>query len=227
MRKISRTKYVVAAVITLGIFLLGLFLGLVIENYRLEYIEKEDKLQKLDYNSLQVLYVYIDQLSQEKECSTIPKIYDLSLEHLEESRIRLEEYTQEARINQEDFEILRREYVQAQLRYWLLAQKINSRCDLDIVSILYFFSTEKDCPDCDEQAFILTYLKNLFGENLLIFAIDSNYETEPLIPLLKRSYNITTYPTLVIDDEIYEGFTVKDYLFSELCDIYEEEEACI
>lgn len=220
MRKISRSRYFFAATITAGIFLLGLFLGLIIENHRLEFIQNEDTIQKLEYNSLQVLYAYIDQLSASQECDTIPKVYDLSLEHLENTRIRLENYDREAKIKEEEFAKLKREYVQAQLRYWLLAQKINEMCDLDIVSVLYFFSTDKECPDCEEQGFVLTYLKDIFKTKLLIFAIDSNYEEEPMIGLLKRSYNITKYPTIVIEENKYEGFTKKDEILDEVCSRY-------
>jgi len=217
MRRISRTKYLVAAMITLGIFMLGIFIGLVVENHRLEYIKKEDRVQKLEYNSLQVLYAYIEQLSQTEECDTIPMVYDASLEHLENARIRLENYDKDATINQEEFELLKREYVQAQLRYWLLAQRINQMCKSDFVTVLYFFSTDKECPDCEEQSFLLTYLKDIYKTKLLVFAIDSNYEAETMVKLLKNSYNVTTYPTLVTNDKVFKGFTKKDVLQDEIC----------
>ncbi|AJF61364.1 TPA: conjugal transfer protein TraF [Candidatus Woesearchaeota archaeon] len=222
MRNLSSGRYLFAAILTGGIFLLGLFLGLIVENYRLEYITKEDQFQKLDYNSAQLLYLYIDQLSQTNECSTIPNIYDLSLDHLEKTRLRLESYDEESKINQEEFEILRREYLQAQLRYWLLFQRIEKMCSLDVVTVLYFYSTDEACPDCADQAFILTYLKDLFQTKLMVFALDSNYEKEPLIPVLKKSFNITSYPAVVVGDRVYQGFTSRDELMFEICGGYEE-----
>jgi len=217
MRKISRTRYVVAAAIAVCVFLLGLFLGLVIENMRIEYVQKNDKLHQMEYNSLQLLYTYVDQLSQSKECEAIPKIYDLSLQHLETTRIRLENYERDSTLNEREFNILRREYVQAELRYWLLAQRIKQMCGLDIVSVLYFYSTDKECPQCNEQAFVLTYLKDIFKQDLLIFALDSNYDEEPLIPVLKRSYNIEEYPTIVVDGKVFSGFTGKEIILDEVC----------
>ncbi|MEK6917193.1 MAG: hypothetical protein AABW92_05620, partial [Nanoarchaeota archaeon] len=183
---------------------------------------KEDKLQTLDYNSVQLLYLYIDQLSQTKECATIPKIYDLSLDHLEETRLRLETYDEDAKINQEEFEVLRREYLQAQLRYWLLFQRVNAMCDLDVVTVLYFYSTDESCPTCSDQAFVLTYLKDVFQTKLMVFAIDSNYEEEPLVPLLKKSFNVTGYPTVVVGDKVYSGFASRNELMFEICGGYEE-----
>ncbi|MCM2325700.1 MAG: hypothetical protein NDI94_04500 [Candidatus Woesearchaeota archaeon] len=226
MRKVSRVRYLVAAAITIGIFLFGLFLGLVVENKRIEYVQKNDKVHQLEYSSLQLLYTYVDQLSQAKECDAIPKIYDLSLKHLETTRIRLESYEKDSKINDKEFELLRREYVQAELRYWLLAQRIKKMCNLDIATMLYFYSTDKECPECSEQAFILTYLKDIFGQDLLIFALDSNYEEEPLIPMIKRAYNVEEYPTIVLGGKVFSGFTTKDELRKELCDTYRNASIC-
>ena len=222
MRSLSRDKYIIAGSITLGIFLLGLFLGLAIEGKRVNYIESSSKKQNLDFNSLQLQYAFIDQLSQEKNCLAVQKTFEQNINNLESTRIRLENFDRDAKINKNEFELLKNEYLLAQIRYWLLAQRTKKLCGTDLVSILYFFSDQRECPDCDKQAFVLTYLKKKFKDKLLIFSFDSKFEAEPMIPLLKKTYDITKYPTIVIEGKPKSGFQDKDTILREICGYYKE-----
>ncbi len=228
MRRLSRGRYIFTGAITLGIFLLGLSLGLVIEGKRVNYIESVSKIQNLEFNSLQLQYAFIDQLSQEKNCLAVQNTFEQNINTFESTRIRLENFYMEANINKKEFDILKNEYLLAQIRYWLLAEKTKELCGTDIVTILYFFSDEKECPDCERQAFILTYLKKKFTDKLLIFSFDSKFELEPMVPLLKRTYNVTEYPTIVIEGKSKSKFQDKDTILGEMCRHYKNKiEDCI
>ncbi len=211
-----------AGVITLCIFLLGLFLGLVIEGKRATYIDSVSRRQNLDFSSLQLQYAFIDQLSQEKNCVAVQKTFEQNINNLESTRIRLENFDREATLNKNEFDILKNEYILAQIRYWMLAQRTKKLCGNDIVSILYFYSDQEECPDCDKQAFILTYLKKKFKDKLLIFSFDSKFEQEPMILLLKKTYNVTVFPTIVIEGKPKYSFVDKDTILKEICNNYNE-----
>ncbi len=228
MRKINKGKYIIAMLITTGIFLLGFFLGLVIEGERIRYTESVSRIQNLDFASLQVQYAYIDELSQEENCQAIAKTFEENIKNLEFARERIEGFDQNAKINKEEFDLLKREYILAQLRYWFLARKTKKLCEQDVVSVLYFFSDDKICPDCNSQSFVLTYLKKRFKERLLIFSFDETFEKEPMVPLLKHVNNITSYPSLVIEGIKYEGLKDKKELFGIICGYYNKEiEDCV
>ncbi len=200
-------------------------LGLVIEGKRVQYIESVNRIEKLDYSSLQLQYAYIDQLSQEKNCDAVSKTFESSVKNLIETSERLENenYEENANLNKKDLHALKREYILAQLNYWLLAQRTKKICNSDLVTILYFYSTDKECPNCGEQAFILTYLKNEFKDKLLIFALDSTYVDEPMIEMLKDQHGISRYPTLIIEGHVFEGFIPKDKLLRAICPLYKED----
>ena len=222
MRSLSKDKYIMAGAITLGVFLLGLFLGLAIEGKRVNYIESIGRKQNLDFSSLQLQYAFIDQLSQENNCLAVQKTFEQNINNLESTRIRLENFDRDATLNRNELDILKNEYILAQIRYWLLAERTRKLCGSDIVSILYFFSDESECPDCEKQAFVLTYLKKRFKDKLLIFSFDSKFYDEPMIPLLKNTYNVTSYPTIVIENHPKSGFQDKDIILNELCSYYRE-----
>ena len=222
MRNLSRDKYIIAGVITLGVFLLGLFLGLAIEGKRVAYIESVSRMQNLVFSSLQLQYAFIDEMSQEKNCIAVQRTFEQSINNLESTRIRLENFDRDATLNKNEFDVLKNEYILAQIRYWMLAERTRKLCGSDIVNILYFFSDEKECPDCDRQAFILTYLKKRFKDKLLIFSFDSQFESEPMIQLLKKTYNVTAYPTIVIGGKSKTKFQDKDIILKEICANYKE-----
>ena len=222
MRNLSRDKYIIAGVITLGVFFLGLFLGLAIEGKRVNYIESVSRKQNLDFSSLQLQYAFIDEMSQEKNCLAVQKTFEQNINNLESTRTRLENFDTDATLNKNEFDILKNEYILAQIRYWMLAERTRKLCGSDVVSILYFFSDEKECLDCDRQAFILTYLKKRFKDKLLIFSFDSKFESEPMITLLKKTYNVTTYPTIIIDGKSRSNFHDKNAILKEICASYKE-----
>ena len=222
MRSLSRDKYIIAGAITLGIFLLGLSLGLVIEGKRVNYIESMSRKQNLDFSSLQLQYAFIDQLSQEKNCMAVQKTFEHNINNLESTRIRLENFDRDATLNKNEFDVLKNEYLLAQIKYWLLAERTRKLCGTDIVTILYFFSDEKECSDCEKQAFVLTYLKKRFKDRLLIFSFDSKFEAEPMIPLLKNTYGVLEYPTIVIGGIPKSKFQDKNIILKDICGYYKE-----
>lgn len=226
IRKVSTEKYIIAAIITIGIFLFGLLLGLVIEGKRVAYIESVSKQQNLEYSSLQLQYAFMDQLSKEENCDAVSRTFEDNIKNLESTRKRLEEFGQDSSLNKEDFNLLKREYVLAQVRYWLLARRTKELCQKEIATILYFYSDDKECPDCNKQAFVLTYLKKLFQDKLLIFSFDTKQQDEPMIPILKHTYNITKYPSLVIGGGKFEGMMDKEMVLREICRYYEDESNC-
>ena len=113
------------------------------------------------------------------------------------------------------------------LNYWLFAKKTKEKCDLDVVNILYFYS-EKNCQTCPDQGVILTYFKKTFGDKLLVFPIDVDYElNEPVITILKKQYDVTMYPTTIIEDQKYEGIIHNEELKKIICDSFKyEKEIC-
>lgn len=227
MRKISNEHYVISAIITCGIFLLGLFAGMVVEGSRVGFLRNVLESEKSEFASSQLQYSYLTSLNTKDQCPAVYAIFYENLKQLDDARLKLEKYIEDNRINDESFVILKRSYILEEVRYWLLAKQARQVCDQDFVWVLYFFSTEQECPDCGDQAFILDYLKNVFQEKLLIFALDGNFSREPMVGILKQQFNVTTYPTMVIENSTFSGFTSKNDLLGEICSKYRDVlEAC-
>lgn len=222
VRKFSYKKYILAGLITVLVFSLGIILGLYIETQRVILSEKSITKQRIESNSLQLQNLYISVLGEEKNCNALSNAVSSSLISLENLRERVEDYNKESSVLKEDFNLLVREYNIEQIRFWLLTKEINKLCKTDSVTILNFYKSDALCNDCSKQFFILDYIKKILEQKVYIFSINSEHTEEPMIEILLNTYNVTTSPTLVINDVTYLGLVTQDKLFNAVCNSYKD-----
>ena len=220
-RKISIERYLIAGIITFLIFSLGLTLGFVLDYKRVSWIEETSKEQELSYQSLQLQYLYLNTLEDtKKSCDVLSTTLQSTLITLSETLGALERFKEDTKLNEKAYKALLRKFTIDNLNYWLFAEKSKKSCDMDAVSILYFFSGE-DCDICPNQGIVLSYFKRIFEEDLLIFPIDTDLkEEEPIIGTLESVYNIQSYPTIVIEDAPYRRIVPKEELGRIICNLY-------
>ena len=220
-RKLSWKKYVLALVLTCLIFLIGVLVGNTLTIERTTYLEDVAYKQKLDYESLQLQSLYLDLKATNASCSTFNHILETSLNDVANAQARVDFYMMESKNKgKKSYTELKRDYILAQVRYWLLNEKIKENCEPEHVSVLYFYSNE-DCLECGAQGTILTYLKEKLKDKLLIFSLDADFIDEPMVNLLKQTYNITKIPSLVIKENVHDRLVSKDELVEDLCSFYE------
>jgi hypothetical protein len=225
-RKISKDKYMLAGVITFLIFALGLTLGFIIEDHRYNLIEEVNMEQEVKYLSLQMQYVYLNAFSNYDNCPIISATLKETIEDLSDSLGEVIEFEEDNDASDKRKQLVMQRYLLDNLRYWLLATESKEKCDLDIVPIVYFYST--DCPSCPNQGTILTYFKKLFGEKVLVFPINLDFRyDEPMVEIVMSQFNVTKQPTLIIDDKKYEGVIKKEQMKEIICESIKDPEHCL
>jgi hypothetical protein len=225
-RKFNKNRYWIAFLITLAVFSIGMFFGFWMDTERLDYMTELSNIQELNYRSLQLQYQLISDNVLKDECQAIKGLFDTFIVELEESRERIEVYSVDATVKKSDFEQLLRRYTLSQINFWYISNKFKEQCpkSSDYVTIVYFHASNQECPRCGEQGAIMDYFKLKLKENVLIFAIDAKMSIEPTVELIKSSYNITSYPSLIIDNEIVTGFVEKEELREILCARFKSDE---
>ncbi len=224
-RTISTKRYVLALVLTSFVFLIGLLVGYTLTSERTGYLEEIAYKQKLDYESLQLQSLFLDINADNTSCSSFNNILESSLNDVADAQAKVDFYIQES--SEEDYTEIKRDYLLAQIRYWLLNKKIKENCQAEHVSILYFYSND-ECVECGAQGTILSYLKERLKDKLLVFSLDADFGEEPMIRVLKHTYNITNIPTIVIEESVFDSLVGKDDLTKEICDYYiEKPELCV
>ncbi len=227
-RRISRGRYFIAAFITLLVFLLGVSLGLIVDYERMKYVDQENELQKVNYDSLQLQYLYMGYIPDNHEsCGILKLALEDSISQLSESLEAVERYQEDSIINKNEYAVIERKHLIDNLRYWMFSKRLQQVCQEDTINILYFFSLE-DCDVCPNQGTILSYFKKKLDDKLLVFPINLDLkEDERFLKILKLQYNITTLPTLIINEEKYEGIISKPELAEIICNQTENKEQCL
>lgn len=209
-------RHLIALVLAILIFIIGLLIGSKLNSERIVFTEDFIKQQKADYESLQLQYNFLNlDLSG---CSGLSSALENNLRDLEDSRVKLESYSKDVK---EDFSVVEREYMLTEIRYWLLARQTKRACNTDAVSVLFFYDNNEVCKDCAAQGAILTKLKEDFKDKLLVFSLNSKND-ERMIGILKRSYNVTVTPSLIVEDRRVDGLVELEKLKNLICSYYKD-----
>jgi glutaredoxin len=200
-RKINWKVYLVSAIITLIIFSLGVGLSFFLSDEKYDIIRYDLEEMKLKQMDMELELMLMNSIGKES-CDTlkyeIEKMASLNSEL--EDKVNL--YDNEM-ITNPDFHILKKQYMMSLIEFWSYLELYKKNCNSSVNTILYFYSID-DCNDCQAQGFVLSYLKEEYPEDIMVFALDKNEDLYSM-DLVKNVYNITEAPTLIINNEKHEG----------------------
>jgi hypothetical protein len=114
----------------------------------------------------------------------------------------------------EDIE-LKKNYFLLEGESYLLSKKAKQLCNDSSVLLINFYSNS-NCDLCHEQGInILTARDELLSDNISVklFSFDGTIGS-PLADSLKNQYNVTKYPSIVINDRAYYGSRTKKQIKS-------------
>lgn len=219
MVKPSYRLYITAGIITALVFLLGLSLGLLIDELRQAQAQDIINKQEAEFNSLYIQSLFLTSQTiktTNQSCNVLKRALSTAVADLGEALDRFLAFKKEGRLNIDQGRYLERRYLLSNVRYWIISRDYKQLCpDADVVNVLYFFS-EKQCDQCPNQGVILTYFKKRFGDRLLIFPINIDLD-EPVVGLLTAAFNITTLPSIVVEDKTYRGIIGKSEFLKIIC----------
>lgn len=215
-RKLSVKKYVLALFLTIIVFLGGISIGILVENLRLADANKSSLQEKVSLRSLQLQQRYID--SGLADCETLNRILENNINELTKKMAIVVEYDKGSWVNPDEFRLELRDYFLTEIQFLLVSQEIDQKCSKGNVKIVYFYDENEQ----DTQGDILDYLKKLFGSRVLVFSLNSALQEEPMIDILLSSYNITKYPSVIVDDTVFHGHTPVKELHQAICAAFKE-----
>ena len=220
--KLNFLRHLSILTLTIIIFVIGIFIGNNVEQMRVEKLYTNLQIQDLEYQNVLTENNYISYVVGLKEqgekidCNVIKGNYYTSISNLDDSRLKLESYINNAKVKEDEYARLKGHYANLQINYWILADRINNICDSNMNPILYFYKDKKQCPACEDQGTHLSYVKAKLKDNVLIFSFDA--EKEGTIKLLNQRYGVNEreLPVLVIDEKVY-GYSSNEEIFNILC----------
>lgn len=223
-KKLNALRHLGILLLTVMIFIVGILIGSDVEELRVQNLYTQLQEQDLNYQNIVTESNYIDYLVNLKTknnksvtCDMIKGAYYTSIRNLDDSRLKLENYINMAKVKEEEYDRLKQHYANLQINYMVLSKKINSMCEGNMNPIIYFYGDKKDCPACEDQGIHLDYVKRKLKDDVLIFSLDA--EKEGAIKLLAQQYEVKyrELPVIVIEEDIY-GFMQNEEVFSKLCE---------
>lgn len=194
-------KYLIAFLITVMIFATAIFLTNYLNTKRIDNVRTiQDKIAT-DLMSSETQY----SLLSESSCKDVSKT-TLS-DELNNLGQKLTFAESSLSADNSDLLHLKTYYSLLQIKDYLLVKKISEKCNRKNISILYFY--KKDCSDCTEQGYVLTYLREQYPD-LRVYSFDAELDTPALQTLISMFEVKDQFPTIVINEKTYSGLMDKD-----------------
>lgn len=113
----------------------------------------------------------------------------------------------ETRFGKNDRRVLEQKklYTQLEIMHYSIVKDLNKVCNKNYITILYFYSNEKEVMEESERmGIILSTFKNLEPEKVMVYSFDFNLNTEEIIGI-KEKYKIESAPITLINekDQVY------------------------
>lgn len=200
-RAFSLPLYLAAFVISIVIFGIGIYAGTIVDKGSLSGIsaDVERVLQRLE--SAQLL-LFLD------DSSSFCPVYSGELQKLERDTEKIGQKL-DLLADKGTFDIeLKRQYFILEAQAYLLSKKVNDRCNVGDLLVLYFYSNN-NCENCRQQGEDLLRARDRFlastNRTVKIYSFDGELGS-PVADALKQKYNVSGYPTVIINENAYRGY---------------------
>jgi hypothetical protein len=207
-RKVSVPLYAGAFVISLAIFVIGIYIGTVIDASNLSSISGDVSNISEKVASIQLL------LLSEGNSSSFCPVYLSELDSIDSDVERIGyklTYLEDVRGIYDDG--LKKKYFVVEAESYLLSQKVKALCGDDSVLLIHFYSN-RGCTRCKEQGIEVLKARDALaqqGTDVKLFSFDGELGS-PVAEALGAQYNITRYPSIVINGRTYAGYQDSDDL---------------
>lgn len=111
----------------------------------------------------------------------------------------------------------KRKFNRQEVLYLSLLSQIRQKCSLNQSIVMYFYRNGKVCTQCDQQSFVLTHINQKMDEEVAVFSFDADLDL-PSVNVLMANYNVTTFPSIVIEGETYPGLRDSPEVERILCE---------
>ncbi len=119
----------------------------------------------------------------------------------------------ESQLGQNDAQVVRikSQYSLLEMRDYLVTKQLARSCGTHPVTVLYFYSNEGSCADCDRAGYALSYLRQNYPD-IRVYSFDYNLNLGALKTLISIEKVKPQFPALIIQGVTSYGFTSLDDL---------------
>lgn len=201
---IDSRKYIVAFAITAIIFGTAVFVSNILSQRKLEDVRAIENRVALDILSSETQFALLEETS----CKDIgPGFLSKELGSLGEKLTYAENQTE---LDTPALEYLKRSYFLLEIKDYLLMKRLTEKCGIRPTFILYFYSTEDICEDCERMGYVLTALRDKYPD-LRVYSFDYHFDVGAINTLVSIYKIKPDLPAMIINTQTYHGYhSVED-----------------
>jgi hypothetical protein len=216
---VDRSIFVKAFLITLALFLSVYSINLYLNYEREKAVDQRMNEVVDEFEEFQALNNLMEVYGQNATCLTLTsriKLLDTNIWRLGE---KIDSYRQLSRdyMNDPYYQDQKEKFNRQEVIYLSILKEMKKSCELNQTEIMFFYKKSEECPTCDDQSYVLNYFNQRIDPEIAIFSFDSDLNL-PSVDTLRGIYNVTEYPSLVVEDSVYGGLRDRDELQKILCD---------
>ena len=202
MIKKQKKIFLYAFILTFFVFNFGIFMGYMLETSRVNkvntfYLESELELldQRIQKDALDLM---------ELDCESLVKENIAFADRTFQEALVIQRYEDANKMN-EDINFQHKRYDLLRTLFWINSIRIKQKCGSDYHNLVYFYKfNNPSIEQGSKQRFfsnLLIEIKDEYGSKVMLIPIAGDNDL-PSINLLLDKYNITEFPTILIDEKI-------------------------
>jgi hypothetical protein len=202
------------AIIAIFIFLIGLMIGIAIDNYRVSQVRKTISESEIRWNDALLLNQHLEKLGNiscdlalDENLKYNDAIYTYGKQI--EKTIEATTFTPELEQEWTRYNLL-------QVQFWFNSIELKERCGFDYHNVVYI-SREKSTTNGEKidnklQSSILLNLKEKCGNKIMLIPLTADVDLIVTDSVIKQ-FDIIEYPSVIIDEKyVFQGLTTIEEL---------------
>lgn len=202
MREIQKYRYILAAVLTLTVFVMGVLFSNLMDDRRYQSLQNEIQENNIEMESRQIQLSYLKS-ADVQSCDALEAGLTDIIEGYNGRLEKVQRYQESSFFKKDRFRAVKREYILSGVRYWMYAQELRDKCDYNSNTVLFFTQDifgNSECPECNRMGKELIYLKKKYGGKFLLFTMPTTLD-DGAVNMLEQQYNVTETPTVILNGE--------------------------
>lgn len=198
----QKSVFLTSAVITAIIFIIGISIGVYLDQSRVE--EVQNRLTEIDtlWNDAR-LQISLQELTNDSlSCGSTMKANLQFNDRIFDEGQKIERFEQTNRFAP-SLLLEKRRYALLQTQFWFNSVEIKESCNADYSTLVYFYSYYNETVAISQklQSAVLLDLKERCGQELMLIPLplDLNITT---IDILEENYNIESTPAILINESV-------------------------
>ena len=189
------------AVITVIVFLIGVYFGFVFDSMKVE--EVKGRITEIDnlWNDVRLMQSYIQKFSNTTDYCDFLLEENLRIgDKIYEEGLKVEEYEESNRFASL-FILEKKRYALLDLQFWINSIDLKNLCNANYSTVIYFYSQYEKTPQQVFQDRVLWDLKQKCGPKIIYITFPADIDIST-IEIIKNIYNIEKIPSILIDESI-------------------------